>query len=552
VTKVENMSEEKVPLFVRRASGLVREIGPLGLLAITMSYAIGGGINLLSIKNGYLYPGSNVGLAFGLAGIPVILVGVCYALLAITMPRSGGSYVFISRTISPTWGFLASWVSWFGGWMLCGIIAYYDAFFWGTMLWNVGAAFRNTGLMSFAEWIMMPINSLWVGIILLALAFIIGSLRIGIVVRAIQILWVLPLIGSITMMGIYSMNWGLASMSPERFKAVWDSVMGAGSYDEVMKIALANGFDPVKWTSFSWDATWGVAAYAAIWAYGSPGTPPTTVAGEVKTPTRTQLIGTAGGCVAIAIFYVLISSLCYGAADPFIRAYTFNFYKGYSSQYTITHNVTPSLPLMAGILSQNFGLAAFFAASAAIWLWNDMPPFILYMSRFIFAWSFDRSFPELFARVHPTLRSPLNANILNFVLSLIACVMCWGWWIYGIFTLLDNVACWAWIFPDMFVGLACLALPIVRVDVYKESPTYAWRLFGCPLEYIFGVLAFAGMSLFVWLVTGTLAPGGMPTPDIMLIVIIMAVGLIISLAYQHRAAVKGIPVSEIFREIPPA
>ncbi|MCR8454654.1 MAG: hypothetical protein NDP13_06680 [Crenarchaeota archaeon] len=67
-----------------------------------MSYAIGGGINLLSIKNGYLYPGSNVGLAFGLAGIPVILVGVCYVLLAVTMPRSNGSYVFISRTISPT------------------------------------------------------------------------------------------------------------------------------------------------------------------------------------------------------------------------------------------------------------------------------------------------------------------------------------------------------------------------------------------------------------------------------------------------------------------
>jgi len=546
------LSESEIPLFARRASGLVREIGPFGLLALTMSYAIGGGINLLAIKNGYLYPGSNVGLAFGLAGIPVVLVGVCYALLAITMPRSGGSYIFISRTISPTWGFIASWVSWFGGWMLCGIIAYYDAFFWGTMLWNVGAAFNNVGLMSAAEWIMMPINSLWVGALLLLLAFLIGSLRVGVVVRAIQILWIIPVIGFVLMMVTYGINWGLASVSPEKFKSIWDSLMGAGSYDEVMTVALNNGFDPAKWTSFSWDATWSVAAYAAIWAYGSPGTPPTTVAGEVKTPTKTQIVGTIGGCALIAVVYIIISALCYGAADPFVRAYAFNYYEGLSSQYTITRNVTPTLPLMAGILTQNFGLAAFFAASSAIWLWNDMPPFILYMSRFIFAWAFDRSFPEVFAKVHPTLRSPLNANILNFILSLIACIMCWGWWIYGIFTLLDNVACWAWIFPDMFVGLACAALPIMSPEIHQESPTYGWRISGCPLEYIFGVLAFSGMGLFVWLVTGTLVPGGTPTPDIMLITAVLSIGLMVSLAYQHLAVKKGIPVSEIFRAIPPA
>lgn len=542
---------EKIPLFSRKASGLVREIGPLGLLALTMSYAIGAGINLLSIKNGYLYPGSNVGLAFGIAGIPVILVSVCYALLAITMPRSGGSYVFISRTISPTWGFLASWISWFGGWMLCGIIAYYDAFFWGTMLWNVGAAFGNTWLMGVAEWIMAPINSLWIGIILLVIAFIVGSLRVGTVIRIVQALWVIPLIGWALMMITYAMNWGLAS-NPTAFKSVWDSVMGEGSYDEVMTVATTNGFDATKWTTFNWDSTWGVATYGAIWAYGSPSTPPTTVAGEVKTPTKTQIIGTTGGCILIAVLYVLVSSLCFGACDPFVRAYAYNYYKGFASAYEITKNVTPSLPLMAGILTQNFGLAAFYAAACAIWLWNDLPPFILYMARYIFAWSFDRSFPEVFAEVHPTLRSPLNANILNFILSLIACIMCWGWWIYGIFTLLDNVACWAWIFPDMFVALAATAMPIMRPEIYKESPTSGWRIGGCPLEYIFGVLSFVSMGLFVWLVLGTLVPGGSPTPDIMLIMAVLGIGLIISLVCQHLATKKGVPVSEIFRAVPPA
>jgi len=546
------MSEEAVPLFVRRASGLVREIGPFGLMAITMSYAIGAGINLLSVKNGYLYPGSNVALAFGLAGIPVILVGVAYALLAIAMPRSGGAYIFISRVISPTWGFVASWVSWFGGWMLLGIIAYYDAFFWGMMWWNIGEAFHNAGMVAAGEWMMLPINSVWIGVILLILAFIVGSLRIGWVVRIVEALWIIPIIGSLMMIGTYAMYWGLASTSPAQFKAIWDSVMGTGSYDEVMHIALSNGFDPTKWTSFSWDATWSVAAYAAIWAYGSPATPPTAVAGEVKMPTKTQVFGTVGGIIFIVAYYIAISGLMFGAADPFIRAYAFNFYKGLTKQYTITPSVTPSIPLFAGILTRNFGLASFYAASVAIWLWNDMPPFTLYMSRFIFAWAFDRSFPEFFSRVHPTLRSPINANILNFILSLIALFLCWGWWIYGIFTLLDNVACLAWIFPDMFVGLAAAALPIMRPEVYKESPSSSWKIGGAPLEMIFGILSFFGMGLFVFLVTGTIAPGGRPTPDIMLFVSVMAIGLLISEIMQYINIQRGVPVSEIFRAIPPA
>ena len=546
-------SEEAIPLFTRRASGLVREIGPFGLMTITMSYAIGAGINLLSVKNGYLYPGSNVALGFGLAGIPVILVAVCYALLAIAMPRSGGAYIFISRIISPTWGFVASWVSWFGGWMLLGIIAYYDAFFWGMMLWNVGMAFHNTGLVSIGEWMMLPINSVWIGIILLVIAFIVGSLRIGVVVRIIEALWIIPVIGSLMMIGTYAIHWGLASTNPAGFKAIWDSVMGSGSYDEVMRIALANGFDPKKWTTFSWDSTWSVAAYAGIWAYGSPATPPTAVAGEVKTPTKTQVFGTVGGAIFVVAYYVAISGLMFSACDPFIRAYTYNFYKGLAAKYyKITPNVTPSIPLFAGILTRNFGLAAFYAAAVAIWLWNEHPPFILYMSRFIFAWAFDRTFPEWFSRVHPTLRSPLNANILNFILSLIALFMCWGWWIYGIFTLLDNVACLAWIFPDMFVALAASALPIMRPEIYKESPAYAWRIAGVPLEIIFGILAFFGMGLFVFLVTGTIAPGGRPTPDIMLFTAVMAIGVLVSEVVQYINLKRGVPVHEIFRAIPPA
>ncbi len=547
------MSEEEViPVFERKATGLVREIGPFGLMTITMSYAIGGGINFLSVKNGALYPGSNVGLAFFLAGVPVLLVAFCYAFLAIMMPRSGGAYIFISRLLSPTWGFLASWISFFGGWMLVGIIAYYDVFFWGTMLWAIGTAFGAKSLVDAAIWLMAPINSLWLGIVFLIIAFVVASLRITTVVRIIQALWIIPVIGSIMIIATYGLNLGLASTSPEKFKKIWDSIMGDGSYDEVMSIAIANGFDPDKWTTFSWDATWSVASYAAIWAYGSPATPPTSVAGEVKTPTKTQLLGTVLGTFFIMLYYTTVTAAMYAACDPFIRAYTYNFVYGYWDQYEITPQVTPSLPLFAGILTGNLGLAAFYAASAAIWLWNDIPPFFIYLTRFVFAWAFDRTFPSIFARVHPTLRSPIYANALVFILSVIAAIMCWGWWIYGVFALLDNVACLAWIFPDMFVALAATVAPIVRPDIFKESPISAWTVAGIPIVSIFGIFAFAGIGLFVYLVVATIAPGGIVTPDILLFVGMLALGLIICTAYWYYNMRRGIPVSEIYKALPPA
>jgi len=546
------MGEVKIPLFERKATGLVREIGPWGLIVINMSWAIGAGINKLSVYNGYLYPGSDVGLGFLLVAIPVVIDAACWAFLAITMPRSGGAYVFISRILSPTWAFLTTWLSWAAGWLLIGIIAYYDVYFWGLMLWSVGTAFHNPALISAGLWCQSMINSYWVSIVFLVITFAICSLRLSTMVRILQALWIIPMIGSIMMIGTYAANWGLASTSPEIFKARWDRIMGEGSYDEVMSVAISHGFDPVKWTRFSWDSTWAVAAYAGLWAGSCLGTAPTAVAGEVKTPTKTQLWGTVFGAALVCIHNVLLSTTMFHACDPFIRAYTFNFYEGYAKEYTITPNIMPLAPLFAGVLTGNMWLATFYAASTAIWLWNDIPAFFLYVTRFMFAWAFDRTFPRIFAEVHPTLRTPLYANILTFVLSIVGSTLCMGWWIYGIFTLFDQICMFGWILPTVFVDVAAAVLPILRPDIYKESPIATWTIAGIPLITILGVIGFTTMLWFTFLVMGSLMPTGKPTPDVALIVALSALGLLISLSYQAYMKKKGIPVSEVFKVIPPA
>ena len=105
----------------------------------------------------------------------------------------------------------------------------------------------------------------------------------------------------------------------------------------------------------------------------------------------------------------------------------------------------------------------------------------------------------------------------------------------------------------MFVALAAAVFPIVRPELYKASPVSKYEIAGIPLITIFGVLSFFGMSLFVYLVVSTFAfgPAG-PSPDLWLTVSMFTIGLIISLFYQFKARKMGIPVHEIFREVPPA
>ena len=116
----------------------------------------------------------------------------------------------------------------------------------------------------------------------------------------------------------------------------------------------------------------------------------------------------------------------------------------------------------------------------------------------------------------------------------------------------------------MFVALAAAVLPVVRPDLYKESAISAWEIAGIPLCIIFGILGFFGISFFIYaifgLITtglipaagGTIKTGGTLTADLIFFVAFMTLGLIIALSNQYMAMKKGIPVSEIFKKIPPA
>src|SRR5437879_7450402 len=94
----------QVLVFTRRASGLVRVMSPYSAFAYNI-LNIGVIFPWVYITPLALDPGASVWAGIVLCGAFASLLAVVYAGLASAMPRTGGDYVFQSRTLRPWFGF---------------------------------------------------------------------------------------------------------------------------------------------------------------------------------------------------------------------------------------------------------------------------------------------------------------------------------------------------------------------------------------------------------------------------------------------------------------
>src|SRR2546426_10792972 len=109
------MAKSSTPsgLFVRQASGLVRDVSMTNALFFNIAAFVGTAVGF-AISFYALYP---EWVAFGISaypymavfsGIALYFLGMIFARLTTSMPRSGGGFVFTSRIIYPFWGWVVS------------------------------------------------------------------------------------------------------------------------------------------------------------------------------------------------------------------------------------------------------------------------------------------------------------------------------------------------------------------------------------------------------------------------------------------------------------
>jgi APA family basic amino acid/polyamine antiporter len=425
------MSEKK--LFVRKATGLVREIGPLTAIIIILCNVMGLGWQKRIFQ--YTAPAplpENLWIggippmlmAFFLGGIIILLSVFAFSILIAAMPRSGGGYVVISRLISPFWAWISSWfeflsISWSFG--LIAVAVFEGIFFIFGPIVGLSAAGGTETLLFFG------------GLAIVVLFTVIGCLGVRMAGYMLQVMFWIPAVLTIYIIFLLAS----AVSNPSALQAGITSLAASQGIQGVtastyVQGALAQGLDAANVGDY-WFAVFTAmtGAYFAYVGYAAS----TFVAGEVKEANKTLPKVLLLSSVIIMVVYLIVSGLAAYSASALGRVTLPNgnvwtFFEAYAwLSYGSGDLVKAGVPAikawstsLAGMTGIGLGLSSLnwlVLIFAIFWVANDIPPFILTASRILFAMAFDRVLPNSLANVNERFHSPLNATVVTGLFGVI-------------------------------------------------------------------------------------------------------------------------------------
>jgi amino acid transporter len=540
-------------LFVRNATGLVREVSKWDALimnSLGMNVALGAVFLLLQAPGNF--PGGSMLLAIviGTLVMAFTLLWV-YSEFSAAMPRSGGDYVFVSRTLHPIVGWLLSWSQ--GMWLI---------FFWiGFNAWfaltfavpvtftTIGAVTGHTGFINasnslLAEHTVAGITTQWWVILFGALltfgfcaVLIYGSQSYWRLQK-----WLFGLAGLCLLLvaGLLLFRGGQVAQS-------WDHFASANkglAYENVISTAKSAGFSGTK--SFSLTATilmlpW--VFFVVGYAQGSA-----QIGGEVKRASRTQYFAMVGGVLINGFVLALIVLLYqHTVGDKFASSLSY-LNNAAPDKLALPGGLPPSIVLMGSMLTNSVPLLLLIGVGFVLWALMGTPLSTLQATRYMLAWSLDRTVPKQLGEVNDRYHTPVKAILLcgvTGVVALIALVRIPQASLLG--------ALLAQIVAFIVVSIAGIVFPYRLPQIWEGGG--GRRILGVPavtLAGIGGVVALGGLMI-MFIANDTVNATFAVTRGISLKFMI---GVIVVGAIWYAAAWtvnkrRGVDLALAYREIPP-
>jgi amino acid transporter len=168
------------------------------------------------------------------------------------------------------------------------------------------------------------------------------------------------------------------------------------------------------------------------------------------------------------------------------------------------------------------------------------------LSRCLFAWSFDRLFPQAVASISRRTHTPLVAIAILAGGNILALV----WYTFeGTVTFLGG-ATMAFISTFLTTALAAVVFPYVRRQLYEASP---WRksFLGLPVLTIAGGLTIVmlGAMVYAFLTNSTFGANG--AQSIEFFIGFWVIGLAVYLVVRVVRRRQGVDIDSAFVELPP-
>lgn len=534
-------------VFVRRASGLVRELEWYDVMIWTIACPAASGMTYYAVKmlgDPSAYGGNEV-LAFFLAGILWLPLIVAFAIISSSFPRSSSLYVFVSRVVHPIFGYLPFWYWIIGGGaaMVSGFILFIGIKALAGAWTIAGVLTRNPALMAISYVATNPMYQLIVACISVVFLWALNYFGIRILKWMLRIITILPLFVTLTVLI------GLGVSGPNIGMRNWDFIFGTGTSAKIMKAAFGGGewfgtfIEPLSAVSV-WEGTYAMLLWT-LWAWtGFEAV--TFVGSEVKDPTRSYVKGYIGGFISIMVLYLANAFLVPWVCNyDFMAAYSYlqmNYPNVLSSILGGLPTPDPSVPLMASVVFMNASLAILIGIAYFLWYLNTAMVCWISGVRGFFSLAFDRALPENLADVSPRWASPTWANHLTAIVALIGVIFTLGdamgsEMAAGVVAFMD-FSCLFFIWP---VGLSLMLIPWWRSELFSRM-TFQSKL----VCAIVGALTYAIGWYFMIFTAYT------DIPVLMTNILVGLIGTIVFVIMGAKNRAKGIEIEKIYTQIPPA
>ena len=327
------------------------------------------------------FPGSDISMAYTIAAIPILFHALLYSIMGSSMPRSGGDYVWVSRISHPALGFTVNWM--FIAYLTVAvgsIMSYFSYVGLSQLFFIIGSLQHNPGLLTLSQMAATPPWMLGFGLLLIIAVTIILQFPTGKVFRFLWVCFVVALLGWFTIMGLLGTSTmgdfqsGFLAYTGTSYQSIIDSAKSAGfSYAPNFNQTIASL--PLAFLTYS--------GYVTI-AY---------TAGEVKQVKKSLLYAIPGSLLFGWIIYSATALLLNKTVGmEFLGSLGQLVFVAGQQPYTYTY-----ITFIASVLTRNVFVAGWVCIAFIFWIIIIGVVNMFYITRCIFAWSFDRVIPTVFA-----------------------------------------------------------------------------------------------------------------------------------------------------------
>ena len=392
----EDKTEVKQVLFARESSGFVREINWVTAMFISMSFIAFFALPVAFFGGLYLQPNGLPIIAALLSWIVMLPHGYLWTKITQSYPRTGADYVFTSRTLKPAIGtavgltfaitqmIMNAATAWFGVSQL-------------QISFNALGIEHGGVYMSIANALNSPLVILAVGAVVFAAVVFLSIVAI----KHINMIF-----GTVTIIALLSFVITAIALGVANVNSFGHIIANYG-----MSISKVNSAATTATPLFSSIvlATIGLMVITSTYLPFINGA--TSIAGEIRGGNKSFTRGIILALVIAGLLTTFFITLT-------VSGLTSKFFIG-AGQMGGSYAALTNPVFDAILLSNNVGFQLFLAITTFFWYVAVLFGISLFVSRYLMAISFDRVLPSAVAYVSEKFHTPVVAQVISLVMTLI-------------------------------------------------------------------------------------------------------------------------------------